>query len=159
MADWINEKEKAYREQEAHAKRAGDMQLHRRKILDTKGRDLLDALTAQVQQDVTAYRQHVIGRPDREVDFNVRPSGGFSLTQSHFPAASVQCTLDLAAGVINVDYAFTRNHESDTHTVVEHVKIGCDANDNLILGASDQRSGSLADASRAIIERVLYHSR
>lgn len=159
MADWINEKEQAYREQEAHAKRAGDLQLHCRKILDKKGRGLLDALTAQVQQDVTTYRQHVIGRPDREVDFNVRPSGGFSLTQSHFPAASVQCTLDLAAGVIHVDYAFTRNHESGTHTVAEHVQIGCDANDNLILGASDRRFGSLPDASRAIIERVLYHSR
>jgi hypothetical protein len=162
MSDWMDDREARIRAAQEALNIDAARQQKRRAVINEKSRSLLDALTAQVSADVDRYRQKAEGRAEGTVDFTAHPSGGFSLSRSHFPAASVRCRFDPDdAGVIRADYSFTPSREGgtsgySTSGYTLNFDIDVNAMEELQLCRDGKPFLSLAAASQEVIERVLY---
>jgi hypothetical protein len=155
MADWIKERAKAHLDDDERKRLELESRKRLDKLVQANGRKLLDDLTNAVEADVKHYHQEMPGDRNR-VDFHKNPSGGFTLSRSHYPAASLECRLDASVGILQVDYSFTPSATSGTHETVRHFTIQSDAADNLILSDGSAPFPDLPAASRVIIEKVLF---
>ena len=126
------------------------------KVLEAKARLLLDAIVDVVTKDVADYSERFKGDPTRKVDFNAKPSGGFSLYKSHYPAASLECTLEYGNTQIKALYAFRNGEMSEAITRPVLLALEVDVNDNVFVRASDRNLTTTADVSRYLIEKVLF---
>src|SRR5688500_19509787 len=106
MTDWIKGRRQAYESKKQAEQDAGRLQVHKADVLKERARSVLDGLTDIVARHVEEYQQEFDGIPEQRVDFNRKPSGGFTLYNTKYPAASVECTLDLATNSFLARYSF-----------------------------------------------------
>ena len=158
MADWIDDKERELRNGQQVERERADLQLHKARIVEAKGRDVLDALVNVVRRDVDSYAEKFKSEPDRRVDFSEKPSGEFEVYKSVFPAASVKCTLDLPAQAIIAHYTFTRDQSTPPRERWQRIELRVDAADNIELRSERRHFSNLDEVSRFLIEPILFPS-
>ncbi len=158
MADWIDDKERELRNGQQVERQRADSQLHKARIVEVKGRDVLDALVNVVRRDVDRYKEKFKSDLDRRVDFSEKPSGEFEVYKSVFPSASVKCTLDLPAQAIVAHYAFTRDHSTPPRERWQRIELRVDAADNIELRSERRHFSNLDEVSRFLLEPVLFPS-
>lgn len=157
MADWLSDRERAYRERKASEQVETKAQLHKAKILEANARRLLDELTSVVQRDVTRYSEKFKDDADRQVSFSAKPSGGFKLEKSHYPAAAVETSLERSNDAIIAIYRMRRSNNSEVFEKTVRIALKVDANDNVLMERpGGHNTSDLEDVSRALIEDVLF---
>lgn len=156
MADWLDDLEAGYRRQKTRQELSSELQLHRAQVLKNKARGLLDQFTAIVKHDVERYSEKFKNEPERRADFNAKPSGGFSLHKMHYPAASIECMLDVSSSVIRADSTFRPNSDSPTQQATNVIRLGVDSNDNITMEYGGRPIATLEELSRTLIAPVLF---
>ncbi len=152
---WIDDGEMAYRQKKASQDTAQQMQLHHADVLGAKARPLLDELVEVVARDVANYSERFKADPQQRVDFTRMPSGGFKLDKAHYPAASVECSLE--GDQIKVVRSSRPGPMLEANVRPAYLRLEVDSNDNVVVKAPPGKSFvSLDDVSRYLIARVLF---
>ena len=153
---WIDDEEKQYRERRKAKKREEDLQCDRAEAIRAQARPLLDALVEVVESDVKNYSERVKDDSERRAVFNRKPSGGFKLDRLHYPSASVDCSLDLDNEQIRAEYGFRKDGTSQTRR--EHVSLQLDVDEsgNVEIKNPDGVVCTRYEASRLLIQHVLF---
>ena len=157
MTDWIKGRRKEYDARKQAEQDAGRLQVHKAGVLKERARSVLDAVTEAVTRHVEEYQQEFDGLPEKRVDFNRKPSGGFSLYKATYPAASVETMLDPATNSIVGRYSFRLNSNADTRTSQVTIQLGVDDRDNIVMSIPGQNVATPEDVSRYLIEKVLFN--
>ena len=158
MANWIDDKERELRNGQQLERQRGDLQVHEARIVEAKGREVLDALVNVVRRDVDRYKEKFKSDADRQVDFSEKSSGDFEVYKSVFPAASVKCTLDLSTQAIVAHYAFTRDRSRPPRERSQRIELRVDAADNIELRSERRHFSNLDEVSQFLLEPVLFPS-
>lgn len=152
---WIDDGERKYREQKATQQTQQQIQLHKAEVLQAKARPVLDQLVEVVARDVLNYSERFKTDPERRVDFTKKSSGGFKLDKAHYPAASVECSLE--GDQIKAVHSHRPGQMSEANITPSYLRLEIDGNDNVtIKPPPGETFTSLDDVSRYLIERVLY---
>ena len=147
---WIDDGEKAYREKKASEDTAQQIQLRNTEVLRAKARLFLDELVEVVARDVANYSERFKADPEQRVDFTKKPSGGFKLDKAHYPAASVECSLE--GDQIKVVHSSRPGPMSEADVRPSYLSLEVDSNDNVVVKAPPGKSFvGLDDVSRYLI--------
>lgn len=152
MADWIKNKAQTYQRSQNAAQTAEEVRLHKAKLIEARARELLDKITEAVRRDVAEYQEEFKNHPERRVTFNAKPSGGFKLDKSHYPAAYVETSLE--GNRIRADYMSRHSSESPTQRHTKYLGFEVDINDDICVRADDRNFSNFEDISRYLIEPV-----
>ena len=158
MANWIDDKERELRNGQQLERQRADLQVHKARIVEAKGREVLDALVNVVRRDVDRYKEKFKSDADRQVDFSEKPPGDFEVYKSVFPAASVKCSLDLSTQAIVAHYAFTRDRSRPPRERWQRIELRVDAADNIELRSERRHFSNLDEVSQFLLEPVLFPS-
>ena len=158
MANWIDDKERELRNGQQLERQRADSQVHEARIVEAKGREVLDALVNVVRRDVDRYKEKFKSDADRQVDFSEKPPGDFEVCKSVFPAASVKCSLDLSTQAIVAHYAFTRDRSRPPRERWQRIELRVDAADNIELRSERRHFSNLDEVSQFLLEPVLFPS-
>lgn len=157
MADWLDEKDQAFRARKDAARLSAAHQRHVTETIEARAREALDAIVEAVSRDVERYREKVKDDDDRRVDFTAKPSGGFILDKPIFPSVHLECTLDTAAHVIRAEYALANSQSSGARTRSIRINIALGQADDLVLTTPERGVlPNMAEVSRYLIEPVLF---
>jgi hypothetical protein len=153
---WIDDGLKATKENEDRKRLATQRQLHIAEVRKAKARGLLDKITAAATEAVNDYRAKTEGQSERRVDYTAKPSGGFELSKPFYPAASVECTLDAAAAVLNIVRSFSANAEAQTQITRSALQLKVDDSDDLWVVLESGQMATPEKTAENLLRPVLF---
>ncbi len=151
MSDWVTEAVEHSHEWHARKRIEVELQVHRAKLIEMRGRDITTDLRDQVQRDVRKYNtQRHADAP--KIDF-IEVAFGFLIRTTEYPMVSLEVGQS-EPGRMRLKYQYTRKF-NEALCWHRYLDVNLDKNSETILECGAQKFGSLSDASRFILAPFL----
>ena len=133
MSDWVRRKAEEVRGRERTQREEAEIELRKAKVVEGKASETLEAIMRFVGRDVKAYQEEFGNDTSKRTDFNVKPSGGFTLDKPVYPSASMECSLDIPGHAIVATYAFTEYDSAPVRQQEKRIELRADIAGNIEL--------------------------
>src|SRR4051794_41104295 len=111
--DWIDEGLRQTPAREQQRQLASERRRHQAASIAAKAPELMRQLVAEVGAALDEYRQKAPGRA-ADIEFELLPHEGFSITKASFPKVYLECRPDYAGQVLWCNLNRTDRDESET---------------------------------------------